>query len=213
MRPFAYERADRRRRRGRRRWPARPTHATSAGGTNLVDLMRLGVETPAASSTSRGCRTTRSRRATAAACASAPPCATATWPTHPLVRERYPLLVAGAAGGRLRAAAQPRHGRRQPAPAHPLRVLPGRHQAVQQARARDPAARRARATTATSRSSATRRPASPRTRPTWRSRWRRSAPSVHVHGPQASAPLPLARAAPAARRRRRSATRCSSTAS
>ena len=54
----------------------------------------------------------------------------------PAVRERYPVLVAGAAGRRVGPAAQPRHGRRQPAPAHALLVLPGRHEAVQQARAR-----------------------------------------------------------------------------
>ena len=87
------------------------------------------------SSTSPGCRTTRSSRSPTAACASAPPCATATCAADPLVRERYPVLSPGPAGGRVGPAAQPRHGRRQPAPAHALPVLPGRHEAVQQARA------------------------------------------------------------------------------
>ena len=61
-----------------------------------------------------------------------------------------PGAVAGAAGRGVRAAAQHGHGRRQPAAAHPLPLLPGRHQAVQQAGARLglPGARRA--TTATS---------------------------------------------------------------
>src|ERR687888_663383 len=59
-----------------------------AGGTNLVDLMKLEVATP------------------------------------------------GALVGRVRSAAQPGHGRREPAAAHPLRLLPGPDHAVQQARPR-----------------------------------------------------------------------------
>ena len=47
--------------------------------------------------------------------------ATATWPPTRGVRARYPVLVAGAAGRRVGPAAQPRHDRRQPAAAHPLR--------------------------------------------------------------------------------------------
>ena len=59
MRPFAYERADRRRRRGRRRSPATPGAAFLGGGTNLVDLMKLGVETPErARRRHAGCRST-----------------------------------------------------------------------------------------------------------------------------------------------------------
>ena len=156
MRPFAYERAaDADAAVGAGRRAAR---RYLAGGTNLVDLMKLGVATPERLvDVTRAARSTRSRR-----CRRRRPadrrraCATATSPPHPAVRERYPVLVAGAAGRRLGPAAQPRHRRRQPAAAHALLVLPGRHEAVQQARARAPAARRARASTATSRSSGTR---------------------------------------------------------
>ena len=52
------------------------------------------------------------------------------------------------------AAPQPGDHRRQPAPAHPLRLLHRRHHAVQQARAGQRAARRSRGCTATTRSSA-----------------------------------------------------------
>ena len=98
----------------------------------------------------------------------------------------------GAAGRRLGPAAQPGDRRRQPAPAHPLLLLPGRHQAVQQARARAPAARRARASTATSRSSGTPSTASPPTRPTWRSRWPRSTPRSQRRRRATRAAIPLA---------------------
>ena len=74
-----------------------------------------------------------------------------TWP--PTGRPRaLSRARPGAARRRVRPAAQHGDGRRQPAAAHALRLLPGRHEAVQQARGRAPAARRARATTATSRS-------------------------------------------------------------
>ncbi len=55
---------------------------------------------------------------------------------HPLVRERYPVLseaLLAGASGQLRNLATTA---RQPAAAHALRVLPGSHDAVQQARAR-----------------------------------------------------------------------------
>ena len=98
-----------------------------------------------------------------------------------------PAARPGRAGGRVGPAAQRRHRRRQPAPAHPLRVLPGRHEAVQQAaaglglpgaRGRAPQPRRARALA---------RRASPRTRRTWRSRWPRSARPCTSPGRAASA--------------------------
>ena len=95
--------------------------------------MKLGVETPDASSTSRGCRSTASRSRRAAACASARPSATATWPPHRARPRALPAARAVAAVGRVRAAAQHRDDRRQPAPAHALRLLPGRLEAVQQA--------------------------------------------------------------------------------
>ena len=134
------------------------------------------------SSTSAGCRSTASRSAATAACGSAPASATATSP--PTARPRaLPGARAGAAGRRVGPAAQPGHDRRQPAAAHPLRLLPGRHHAVQQARAGHGLLGDRRATRATTRSSAPPSTASPSTPRTWRSRWRRSTPSVVVLGP------------------------------
>ena len=106
------------------------------GGTNLVDLMKLGVETPGllvdvtapAARPHRGGR--RRRPADRRRGAQQRP-GRATWRSA----SRYPVLAQAAAGRRLRAAAQHGHRRRQPAAAHPLPVLPGRHQAVQQAAA------------------------------------------------------------------------------
>ena len=202
MKPFAYERAgdaagavaavrgaDGRDVPRRRDEPRRPDAARRRARRRcLVDVARLphdrieetpdgGLRIGAAVAQQRPRRADR-------------PCATA-------IRCSPQALLAG----RVRAAAQPRDGRRQPAPAHALPVLPGRRQAVQQARARIrlPGARRA--TTATSRSSGTREPASRRTRPTWRSRWRRSAPRCTSRGRAGERTIADARAAPPAGRR------------
>ena len=172
------------------------------GGTNLVDLMKLGVERPGAARR-RHPAAARPDRGTAgrAGCASARRSATATSPPHPAVRDRYPGAVAGAARRRLGAAAQHRHHRRQPAPAHPLPVLPGHLQALQQARARAAAARPARAPTATSPSSATPSTASPPTPRTWPWRWPPSTPPCRAARPRrATAAVPVDRVPPAARR-------------
>ena len=146
--------------RERRRWRGRGRAPSGArylgGGTNLVDLMKLGVAEPQRLVDVSRLPHDAIEETRAAACASAPRVRNSDLATHPLVRERYPVLSAGAARRRVRPAAQPRHRRRQPAPAHALPLLPGRHEAVQQAPARARAARRARASTATSRSSATR---------------------------------------------------------
>ena len=183
MRPFAYERADdarRRRRRGRRR----RARAFLGGGTNLVDLMKLGVERAGrARRRQRGCRTTRSRRRPTAACGSAPRCATATSPPHPAVRERYPVLaqalLAGASGqvrniatvgGNLLQRTRCPYFQDVTKPCNkrePGLRLPG-------ARRRPPRPRGPRPL---------RRTASRRTPPTWPSRWPRSTRVVHVHGP------------------------------
>ena len=137
VRPFRYERADDTAGAVALLADERRTRAFLGGGTNLVDLMRLGVETPALLvDVTRlpydAVEAHRRRRR----CGSAPRSATATSAAHPLVRERYPAALLGAAPGRVRPAAQPRDDRRQPAAAHALPVLPGRHEAVQQARAR-----------------------------------------------------------------------------
>ncbi len=53
------------------------------GGTNLVDLMKNGVESPARLVDVRPSRSTGSRPATTARCASAPPSPTPTSPRTP----------------------------------------------------------------------------------------------------------------------------------
>ena len=95
------------------------------GGTNLVDLMRLGVETPARPRRRHAAAaTTASRTPTTAGCASAPRSATASWRPTRGCGERYPVLSQALLARRLGTAPQHGHGRRQPAAAHALRVLP-----------------------------------------------------------------------------------------
>ena len=154
MRPFRYERAADAA--GAVALLAATPGATFlGGGTNLVDLMRLGVETPDAARR-RHAAAARPDRASAdgGGLRIGAGVRNSDLAADPRVRERYPVLAAGAARRRVGPAAQPGDDRRQPAAAHALRLLPGRHEAVQQARARAAAARRARASTATSRSSA-----------------------------------------------------------
>ena len=87
-------------------------------------------------------------------CGSARRSATATSPRTRCVRERYPVLAQARARRRVGPAAQHGDRRRQPAAAHALPLLPGRHEAVQQARARLGLPGASRASTATTRSSA-----------------------------------------------------------
>ena len=69
------------RRRPSRRWRAAPAGAFLGGGTNLVDLMKLGVATAGAARRRRApAATTASKLSPTAACGSARPCATATSP-------------------------------------------------------------------------------------------------------------------------------------
>ena len=156
MKPFTYERPSTPPRRCAR-VAGSPEAVYLAGGTNLVDHLKLGVATP---------RRARRRQPAPARPRSSgldgrrpadrgARSATPTWPPTAAVRTRLPGARPGAAGRRLGADPQRRDHRRQPAPAHPLRLLPGRHHALQQARARlrlpGPAAE---ATTAARRSSA-----------------------------------------------------------
>ena len=155
MKPFAYERAAT----PRRPWRCvarHPGRAFLGGGTNLVDLMQLGVETPDAARRRHAAAArpaSRAARRRAADRRRRPQQRPGRRPARP---RRYPVLAQALLAGRVRPAAQHGDDRRQPAPAHALRLLPGRHEAVQQARAGHRAARRARATTATTRSSGTR---------------------------------------------------------
>ena len=98
-------------------------------------------------------------------------------------------LLAGASG----PAAQHGHRRRQPAAAHPLRLLPGRHRSRATSaspgsgcparRGRAPQPRDPRRTPST---------ASPPTRPTWRSRWPRSTPWSTCTGRDGERAVPIA---------------------
>ena len=63
-----------------------------AGGTTLIDLMKLNVEQPQRWSTSTGCRSTRSKRFPTAGSTSARWSATPIWPTIRLVRKHYAVL-------------------------------------------------------------------------------------------------------------------------
>jgi xanthine dehydrogenase YagS FAD-binding subunit len=118
---------------------ARPEHAEEAvrlvaagdaaylaGGTNLVDLTKLEVARPGllvditalgvdfvTEKPGGGLRIGAGTRNSDLA-------------ASPLVRRGVPGAGPGHSRGRLRAAAQPGDGRRQPAAAHPLLLLPGR---------------------------------------------------------------------------------------
>ena len=139
MRELAYLRPGRRRRRGGRGRRPPQRACSSAGGTNLVDHLKLGVTAPELLVDVRGLplddivehdgHDGPVLRVGAAVRNS-------DLAAHPLVRSRVPRGDAGAARRRLAADPAPGHHRRQPAPADPLRLLPGRHHAVQQARAR-----------------------------------------------------------------------------
>ena len=111
----------------------RPDAVYLAGGTNLVDHMKLGIVEPGLlvdvghlpltdiEQLSDG--TLRVGRRRPEHRPGRPPCR-----AQPLPDARPRTAV-----WRVRAATQPRHHRRQPPAAHPLRVLPGRHHALQQA--------------------------------------------------------------------------------
>ena len=124
----------------------------------------------------------------------------------PRVRQRYPRAEPRAARRRLGPAAQQGHHRRQPAAAHALLLFLRHRQALQQARARLRlrGARRLQPHPRDPRRE--RRTASPRTRPTWRSRCGRSTPrsrrSIRPAAPSASR-SPTSTACPATRRRSR----------
>ena len=131
MKAFAFARATDARRpssRSRRRRNA----AILGGGTNLVDLMRLGVGP--AGPAGRRVRPLpvdhRDRLRCAAHRRRSPQQRPGRGSPRP---PGVPGVVAGAAVRCLRATAQHGHRRREPAAAHPMPVLPGRQQAVQQA--------------------------------------------------------------------------------
>ena len=169
----------------RHRRRRRPDAVFLAGGTNLVDLMKLGVATPdtARRRPPAAARREIERRCPTAALRIGAAVRNSDLAADPLVRERYPVLAQALLAGRVRPAAQHGHHRRQPAAAHPLRLLPGRHHALQQARARHRAAGRRRLQPLPRRSSgASPSTASPPTPRTWRWRWPPSTPWCSVLG-------------------------------
>jgi xanthine dehydrogenase YagS FAD-binding subunit len=133
MRAFTYERA---------RTPAeaaaaalrQPNTRFIAGGTNLLDLMKLEIETPAHLVDVNGLGWTRSSRRRMAACASARWCAIPTWRPTCACGATMPCCRAPCWPAPRPAAQQGDH-RRQPAAAHPLPLLLRHQPAVQQARA------------------------------------------------------------------------------
>ena len=136
MKPFEYA-APGRRRRGGRAVAGRPRRAVFlAGGTNLVDHLKLGVARPDAAGRRPPPHLPRDRRRRRRRAADRRGRHQQRPGRRPPGPRALPGAGRGAAGRRHRSAAQPRHDRRQPAAAHPLRVLPGRHHPVQQARAR-----------------------------------------------------------------------------
>ena len=169
MRPFSYERAERRRASGRRGGAARPGAKFIAGGTNLVDLMKLEVETPTHLVDVTGCRSTGSRR---------PP--DGGLRIGALVRNTD-LAAARARAARLPACSPARSLAGASGQLRNMATIGGNllqrtrcpyfydtATALQQARAGHAAARRSAASTACTRSSAPATPASPRIRRTWR---------------------------------------------
>ena len=213
MRPLSYARAgdvDERVAHGRRRPAtarsspaARPRSTSSALGvtrpTLLVDINALplaDVERPAG-------RRAADRRAGAHERRR----------PHPRVVERYPGDLAGAAARRVGAAAQHGVDGRQPVPADALRATSATASRRATSATRAAAARRWTGSTAATRSSARASTASPRTRPTSRSRWSRSTPSCTRSGPDGARHDPDRRLLPAARRHPGAASTRSSTAS
>ena len=126
MQPFRYRRATRRAARDRAAAPAAaPTFI--AGGTNLIDLMKLERRAPArARRHQRACRSRTIEATPAAALRIGALARNSDVADHPLIARALPGAVGGAAVRRVAAAAQHGDGRRQPAAAHALPVLPRR---------------------------------------------------------------------------------------
>ena len=137
-----------------------------AGGTTLVDLMKLDVERPERVVDINRLPLDQIERLPDGGLKIGATVRNSDLAHHPIVQRDYAVLVAGDPRRRVDAAAQHGDDRRQPAAAHALRVLPRHGDAVQQARARHAAARRSTAPTACSRSSARASTASRPIRPT-----------------------------------------------
>ena len=194
VKPFRYVRAERRRRRPSPPSPPRPGAVYLAGGTNLVDLMKLGRRArPTCSSTSATCRSTRVepsadgglrigagvRNSDLAAHADGPPSASPCSPRRCSPARRASCATMATVGGNLLQRTRCPYfqdvtkpcNKRRPGSGCPARAGDHRNLA-------DP--RRGR------------RPASPPTRPTWRWRWPPSTPSSCVQEPDGERRVPVA---------------------
>jgi hypothetical protein len=155
---------------------ANPQAVFLAGGTNLVDHLKLGIATPEVLVDVRqlaldlieendvGLRSARTY-------------STATLPPNRGCVPSGGPSPAPCLPGRP-ARSQSGDDRRKPAAAHALRLLPGRHHCLQQASTGGLVARRPTATAVTTRFSVPARPAWLSTLPTWQWHWPRSTPSL-----------------------------------
>ena len=103
------------------------------GGTNLVDLMRLGITTPDLLVDVTGLLPGRIERTPGGTLRIGAGVRNSDLTADPRVRAEFPVLAQAVLAGGIRPAEKHGHRRRQPAAAHPLPVLPGRDQALQQA--------------------------------------------------------------------------------
>ena len=162
MKPSLYDRADT----VSVRCAWRGAHSqVIAGGTNLLDLMKLQIETRPCSSISAVFPSPRSKRPRKAACVSARGCEQRV-AADLRVRQRYPVLVEASAGRRERAASQQGHDRRQSAAAARLLFL--RLTKPCNKRVPAPAAQPSAVSTEFTPSSERARIVSPHTHPIWR---------------------------------------------
>ena len=112
-----------------------PGGAFLGGGTNLVDLMKLGVARPDLLVDVTHLPYRPHRSASRWRCPHRGDGAQQRTGCRSHDSHALSCARAGAARGRLRPAAQPCHDRGKPASAHALRLFPGCLQAVQQTRA------------------------------------------------------------------------------
>lgn len=165
----------------------RPEARYLGGGTNLVDLMKLGVERPDVLIDITRLPLDQVEESPDGALRIGATVRNTDLAAHPLVRERYPVLsqaVLSGASGQLRNVATTAETSSS-APAAPTsRTWPSRATSGCRAAAAAPWT----ASTATTRCSATRNTASPPTPPTWPWRWRPSTRWSRWRGPAAAGP-------------------------
>ena len=95
-----------------------------AGGTTLIDLMKLNVETPAGPHRHQSLRSTRSKARADGGVKIGAMVRNSDLAHHELIAKKYPVLSQALAFRCLAAAAQYGDHWRQPAAAHALLLLP-----------------------------------------------------------------------------------------